>query len=97
MLQSTITITDDGKGGVHDASAGSCAPECSGFAVLGSGGYDCGGRETHPACSPSSGAVAHHPREHGYAQGIAVAIGLKMDRKGFCSKPYVTLWVGIGF
>ena len=33
------------------------------------------------ACSPSSGAAfAQHPREHGHAQGIVVAIGLKMDR-----------------
>ena len=49
------------------------------------------------ACSPSSGAFAHRPREHGHAQGIVVAIGLKMDRKDFGSNPHVTLWVGIGF
>ena len=50
------------------------------------------------ACSPSSGAAfAQHPREHGHAQGIVVAIGLKMDRKDFGSNPHVTLWVGIGF
>ena len=37
------------------------------------------------------------PREHGHAQGIVVAIGLKMDRKDFGSNPHVTLWVWIGF
>ena len=49
------------------------------------------------ACSPSSGAFAHRPREHDHAQGIVVAIGLKMDRKDFGSNPHVPLWVGIGF
>ena len=27
------------------------------------------------------GGLAHCPREHGHAQGIVVASGLKMDRK----------------
>jgi hypothetical protein len=40
------------------------------------------------ACSPSSGAFAHRPREHGHAQGIVVAIGSKMNREDVGSNPH---------